>query len=292
MPALSDALTVFADASRHGSGDVCFTIVDVGAVPAGTDAERFFMLLDHFPGSQIHGFEVDPDVCARLNADARPGVRYHPHVLAAAAGHAVLNLTANPLCTSLYPPNAAFLAPYRAAALAERIGTREVATIRLDDFLAAERIGPVDFIKLDVQGAELDVLRGAQAALGAVSALLSEVEFVALYEGQPLFGDVCRYLGTLGFQFQRFLKIFRLRLRAQSHAAAFEVPSQDAWSDALFLRPLADLPGCPDVALLKSGAIAALYGAGDVALNCLIELDRRHGTHFADRLAAHLCASA
>ena len=52
----------------------------------------------------------------------------------------------------------------------------------------------VDFIKLDTQGSELDILHGAGSLLDNCSGLQLEVMFSPLYEGQPLFADVDAYL--------------------------------------------------------------------------------------------------
>jgi FkbM family methyltransferase len=55
------------------------------------------------------------------------------------------------------------------------------------------------FIKIDTQGYELEVLLGAQKTLKGAVALEVELSFVELYQGQPLFFDVARYLYENGF---------------------------------------------------------------------------------------------
>ena len=63
----------------------------------------------------------------------------------------------------------------------------------------------VDFIKIDIQGAELDVFKGGVDTLKDVVAIVSEVEFIPHYIDQPLFGDVCSFLTEKGFMFHKFL---------------------------------------------------------------------------------------
>jgi FkbM family methyltransferase len=77
------------------------------------------------------------------------------------------------------------------------IEVRTTTLRRLCKELGLER---VDFIHLDVQGAELKVLRGAGPLLGRVTAIWLEVEAIPLYAGQPLKGDIADYLTTQGFR--------------------------------------------------------------------------------------------
>jgi FkbM family methyltransferase len=57
-----------------------------------------------------------------------------------------------------------------------------------------------NFIKIDVQGYEIEVLRGATRTLGSVEAVLMEVNLLRLHEGAPLFHESAEYLGKRGFQ--------------------------------------------------------------------------------------------
>lgn len=70
----------------------------------------------------------------------------------------------------------------------------------LDRVLSDDGVDHVDFIKLDTQGTELPILRGASTTLATAVGLKVEVEFVELYEGQPLFADVDAFLRAAGFQ--------------------------------------------------------------------------------------------
>ena len=57
----------------------------------------------------------------------------------------------------------------------------------------------VDYLKLDVQGGELDALRAATRVLGDVLAVHVEVEFIPIYLSQPPFDDVFRFIVAAGF---------------------------------------------------------------------------------------------
>src|SRR5438105_4406586 len=80
--------------------------------------------------------------------------------------------------------------------------TGQVVTRRLDDVLPP---GPVDFLKLDVQGAELMVLQGGPATVAAAAVVHCEVEFSPIYAGQPLYADIHRALADHGFALIDFL---------------------------------------------------------------------------------------
>jgi FkbM family methyltransferase len=66
-----------------------------------------------------------------------------------------------------------------------------------------------DFVKLDVQGYELAVLRGAERVLDSVEAVMMEVNLIAIYEGAPLVHDVVAYMTAHGFRVYDVCTFFR-----------------------------------------------------------------------------------
>jgi hypothetical protein len=58
-------------------------------------------------------------------------------------------------------------------------------------------------LKLDLQGYEIEALKGARAVLGRTDYVLLETAFKRLYENEPLFEDLADYLRTAGFHFLR-----------------------------------------------------------------------------------------
>jgi FkbM family methyltransferase len=78
--------------------------------------------------------------------------------------------------------------------------TVTVRTRRLDNYLSSQEIAEVDFVHMDVQGAELQVLRGAGDSLARIKAIWLEVSAVSLYENQPLKPEVESFLLERGFR--------------------------------------------------------------------------------------------
>jgi Methyltransferase FkbM domain len=63
----------------------------------------------------------------------------------------------------------------------------------------------IDFMKLNVQGAELEILKGAERALESVTGLQVEMSFVESYRGRPFFADIDVFLREHSFSFFDFI---------------------------------------------------------------------------------------
>jgi len=70
----------------------------------------------------------------------------------------------------------------------------------LDGLLSGTRFGSVDFLKLDVQGYELEVLKGAEESLRGIQAILMEVSLLRVNKGAPLLHEVLRFMDERGFR--------------------------------------------------------------------------------------------
>jgi FkbM family methyltransferase len=71
--------------------------------------------------------------------------------------------------------------------------------MRAIDDLAADGIGPPDFLKLDVQGFELEILKGAAQSLPRISAILAETNLIDIHRGAALLDDLVLFLRDRGF---------------------------------------------------------------------------------------------
>jgi len=259
-----------------------FTILEIGALPLGEN-EGFHYLLEVFPGSRIIAFEVDDELCENLNKKAQPGLKYYPVALARAEETRRFYQTVHPMCSSLYMPNEKLLARYNNLEVAMLKSAGSLDTVSLDFFARKNDIGPVDFIKIDIQGAELEVFEGGSATLKETLAVVSEVEFVPLYIDQPLFGDVCAFLSEKGIIFHKFLGLAGRTLKPLILQNDLNFATQHLWSDALYLRDIAQLSRLSSQQLLKYAVISNLYKSLDVALFCILEHDKREGTRIAEK---------
>jgi methyltransferase, FkbM family len=84
---------------------------------------------------------------------------------------------------------------------ATRTSQIEVEVTTLDRLLQDWRQPQIDLLKLDVQGFEMEVLKGAAESLRVTRHVLLETSFAPLYEGEPTFPEYVRYLHSLGFEF-------------------------------------------------------------------------------------------
>jgi FkbM family methyltransferase len=99
--------------------------------------------------------------------------------------------------TSLLKPNRKILDNlWKLKDLGRVVETKEVKTVRLDDI---KEIDYFDFLKMDVQGSELPILKSGKEKLKRCLAIDLEVSFFPLYEKQPLFSEVDAELKKQGF---------------------------------------------------------------------------------------------
>lgn len=188
-------------------------ILDCGA-NGGTEANKWASLTDRVT---IYGFEPNEAACAKLNNNAQTqGFRhfYSPVCLAATNDQKQkFFLTKTKGSSSLYKPEEQQSLRWKSyqgnkiICSNEAVGLDkvvEIPTTSLDTWASANNITEVDFIKLDVQGAELDILKGGKKLLQTVLGMEVEVEFTAIYNGQPLFSDIDIFLREEGFTFFQF----------------------------------------------------------------------------------------
>ncbi len=272
---------------RRTETTLAFNVLEIGAAPLDGAPEPFHQLVQLFPGSRVNAFEVDSEQCRILNNKAANGFVYHAVALGRKEEDRPFYMTQHPVCASLYKPNDGFIGRYNNMEIASLKSTSTIRTVSLDYFSSKNNLGPVDFIKIDVQGAELDVFEGGVSTLNNVIAIVCEVEFVPQYENQPLFGDVCGFLAGQGLTFHKFLRIGGRTLKPIVLNNDRNFATQHIWADAIFLRyPLNSDALSPDQ-LLKLAILAFLYGSLDVTINCFMEYDNRRGTKITQEIFGH-----
>ena len=277
---MNDGTKKLLEIIKKNKIDCKFTIIEIGAIEV-SKKEPFYELLDHFPSSKIIGFEIEEEVCDQMNLKAPKGVEYYPHALGEKNERKKLYITQHPMCTSLYKPNEKLIRLYNNLEVAHLKKETETETITLDTFADKYDINDVDFIKADVQGAELDIFKGGKNVLKNVIKIICEVEFLPIYENQPLFGDICNFLNQNDFMFNKFLGFAGRTLKPLIAKEGPNAISQCMYSDAVFIHHIEKVQNLNDEKLLKLSLLSAIYNSIDLAYFCLLIYDKRKSSNIA-----------
>jgi len=197
-------------------------IFDVGA-HIGETAEQYLRL---FPDATVHCFEPFPDSFAQLvkKSARNDRVRCHCNAVSHRSGSSTLYTFVNSATNSLLPA-AKDVDRLVEAGQMEPTGVTNANCVTIDEFCKQEQIDRIDILKLDVQGGELDALKGAEGMLARSSVVLiyTEVVFVPVYERQAWFFDVAMFLYRHGYALFDFYNF------------AYGGGWQLKWGDAVFL---------------------------------------------------------
>jgi FkbM family methyltransferase len=169
-------------------------VLDIGANPIDGDPPYKRMLAAGL--CTVAGFEPQPEALAELNRRKGPNERYFPDAIGDGDEH-TLYLCRAPGMTSTLEPNPKMLALFNQFSAFGHVEKKiRMPTRRLDDI---PDLGPIDFLKIDIQGGELAAIRHGKRALVQTVAIQTEVSFVTLYHGQPTLGEIDIELRQLGF---------------------------------------------------------------------------------------------
>jgi FkbM family methyltransferase len=220
------------------------TVCNVGSRKLGMNDDYASLGWEIFaPNLSIYGFDADADACEEANANIEARKvswkeKHIPLALGSSVGESTLYVTKHPMCSSLYPPNEAYLKRFQG--LPELVNldfTLDIETTTLDAFCKSEGITEIDFLQIDVQGADLDVLKGAYSILAnSVLSIQIEVEFSSLYINQPLFTDIDIFLRNEGFSLFDLAPSYRTRFDSPIQSTLR--PGQILWADAFYFRDI------------------------------------------------------
>lgn len=154
------------------------------------------------PAATIHAFEALPKYqkVYKKNTSGLHNVTLHEVALGAqdglkemnVAGHASSFLQIGSLIKEMHGQ--------------EKEGTELVPMATLDQYVIKNQLPWPDLIKLDVEGYELEVLKGAIQCMTECKGLILEVSFFERHVGQPLFDEVVHFLSQHGFYIGAFMK--------------------------------------------------------------------------------------
>jgi FkbM family methyltransferase len=171
------------------------TILDVGA-----NVGQFALAAAlHFPEAEIYSFEPLPDVFSELQKNTRrkKNIKSFNCALGDYNGEILLHRNQyTRLSSSLEIHKNNDNPRYRD----NRTSTIDVDIFRLDEFKNILDFRPPVLLKLDVQGMELDVLKGSTNILGKIDCILCEAPLVQLYDNQPVFDEIHCYTKSCGYK--------------------------------------------------------------------------------------------
>lgn len=152
--------------------------------------------------SKIYAYEPDPDSFGHLKTIFED----HESIYLANLALGPQTSTADfyrgdfPATNSLLPRPKTSMAPYFPIDAAHH-EKRPVSVVTLDEECRRLAINKIGLLKLDLQGGELNALKGATNLLtqGKIGVLICEIVFIAKYHQQPLFHDISAFLENFGY---------------------------------------------------------------------------------------------
>jgi len=258
-------------------------VVDVGA-RGGFESHWAFY------GDQVKliGFEADAEECKKLNRKTPNSRNYFfPVALHQNRGKKTFYITAYPSSSGFYPPDMRHIQRFPDEINLSVVKTLEMETVDFDSFAKENQIDYVDFMKLDTEGSELDILKGATRFLKeTILGLSIEVEFSQWHKDQPVFSDVDSFLRSFGFQLFN-LTPYRHARKVLPAFSSLLIPGpvekgQLVWGQALYLRDGVDEikslnlleKGWDNINILKLASLMELFSLSDCAIELIQEAKR------------------
>jgi FkbM family methyltransferase len=246
------------------------SIADVGAAFYG-EKPIYQRLLDTSL-ARLYAFDADHEFASALRS-RYPDAQVFQDAIADGADHTLYICPAG--MTSLLEPDAdalAFFNLFPQWGKVER--TLTMTTRRLDDI--AELPG-IDFLKIDIQGAELMALQGGRTKLAQCVAIQVEVSFMTLYKNQPPYGELDLELRAQGFVPHCFAELKRWPIAPTVRDGNPRLPfHQLLEADLVYVRNMVKASELSSEQLRKLAVISHLcYNSPDLAARCIMELQNR-----------------
>jgi FkbM family methyltransferase len=251
-------------------------LIDVGASgglePNWKSAVRYLKII---------GFEPGKKEFSELTKKESSNVKYLNSALYNKKTTLDFYLMKDQQVSSIIKPNRRLLDKFPEIERFDAVGKTKIETDTLDNLFDIHSFDEPDFIKLDTQGTELSILQGAVDTLrDHIFGIEVEVEFVEIYESQPLFSEVDSFIRKQGFQLfdlQRFY--WKRKIGKDFH----KKKGQLIFGNALYLRESEDFKRVIDniqdgvvkkCKVLKAVSICLLYGYFDYAMEVLVMTEK------------------
>lgn len=252
---------------RSSSLQTLFEAAPLGFVDIGARGGVHEIVEPFASHTAVVGFEPDPEECRIMTEavaqDGSPFASFDLEAvgLAGFTGEAQLHRINAPTNDSLREPNASYVKRYNMVKW-QKLGELTVPVTTLDAIIFDRLAGDPnagEFIKIDTQGTEFEILEGGSRTLSERTvAVISEVSFCELYDGQAMFTELESFLRGHGFSFYGF-DLFRLRSLNKLDKRTHWSRERAIQADAVFFKD--PLPGAEPAGGVSERSTACLLVA-------------------------------
>lgn len=287
-------------------GLVLEDLAPIGCMDVGARGGPPKDLLPLAAAVSIFGFEPDETECQRLNGkySVSPApfrsIHFFPVALSEKGGVRDLHLTRHRGASSLLTPIPEVGRQFSRSQYTTVEKKVPVETVPLGEFVEKEGLRHICFLKIDVEGLELEILRSARKLLETdLLAVRTEVAFLPIRVGQPHFCDIANFLQPFHFIPMGFGELHHWRrfssnrhLKWTADAIPFS-RGQIAHGDMIFFRDPDALPGVTEAGVktsMKAAFLAMAFGFVDHAAHIFARPDiqgffeKRYGVHVEEEL--------
>lgn len=166
----------------------------------------------YFPDAKIYSFEPSDDAFKRLfkNFSNDPKIFCYNKALAENTGTSVLNINVGPCTNSILSIDdkaASFWGKNWMTTKCQNV----VETVTIDEFCNEMSITEIDILKVDVQGSELSVLKGASGMLSKnnIKLIYLEILMCPTYKNQPKYHEIFSFLDSYNYQLLNMYNLAR-----------------------------------------------------------------------------------
>ncbi len=247
-------------------------IADVGANPIEAPV---YEALAEAGLAEVWGFEPNDTARDALEKAKLDCLRVLGHAVGK-PGPAVFNAYKASEMSSLYKmseKSIGYLGHFR-----RHLGTEVEHQLDLVGLDQLDDLPPVDLMKVDAQGAEVQVLQSGRGKLSKAVAVIAEMRFYRLYDGEPDLHELDAELRAQGFVLHKFIrpKARMLHNSQNDRLNRRRIGSQLIDGDAVYIRSFEDRSAWSDEQVAHLALLAAgVFGSHDLGLLCLDELAAR-----------------
>lgn len=214
-------------------------VIDVGAKGGMFSLNKLNNFTDYI------GFEPNPNEISKLSN--KKNTQYFPYIISDTNSDRELFITRNPSFSSLLKLNERTFDKHLHlmkdfSKIKKGFEIKETITVpsrTLETVIDSENLSFIDFLKLDTQGTELEILKGSIDKLvdKKIGVIYAEVTFIEAYKKQNLFSDLDIFLRTLDYEFVdcRFYPDKFQKINSMFFSKIIEHPKYSLGGDAVFV---------------------------------------------------------